>query len=183
MSADITLAWMVSQLQRNRILDFDLDYVEWAYQNNIAQYGRKKEPVRPWALGRIDDSLTGIYNLTGRLARHPSTYYETDPINGKLTTTPCRLTQEHVHSSVRLRIGLHGKGLDDKGRYDPEALKGWKCKGVTGHEADIYWEREMSEDTDEDQPKRMPEDKLSDLERALLQLDPQASLNFWSIQA
>jgi hypothetical protein len=179
MSADITLAWMVSQLQKYQLLDFDTNYIKWVYQNNMASY---KEHPRVWSTGKLNDSLSGIYDLYGRLARHPDDYYKTDPVSGETTKTPCRMTNEHVHASVRIRLGLGGKGLDDKGNYTPEALKGWSCKGVTGREADIYWERELK--AGEKQAKIMPEDKLSNLELELLNYSNGiAPLDFWEIKA
>jgi hypothetical protein len=40
-------------------------------------------------------------------------------------------TYETIHPSVRLRMGLPGKGLQDKGDYNPESLDGWKIVGTT----------------------------------------------------
>ncbi len=50
MMADITLAWMVSQLMENDILAFDLDYIRWLWKNNIDQYG---DHPSAWGLGKL----------------------------------------------------------------------------------------------------------------------------------
>ena len=50
MMADITLAWMVSQLMENNILAFDLDYIRWLWDENIKQYGSYKSA---WGLGKL----------------------------------------------------------------------------------------------------------------------------------
>lgn len=49
MSADITLAWMVSQMIKAKILAFDLDYIKWQWQLNIERYGAY--PLA-WGLGK-----------------------------------------------------------------------------------------------------------------------------------
>lgn len=80
------------------------------------------KPVRPWALGKIHDSETGFYLLTGRINRTPGLYRRADPDTGKTTDEFMTHTNERVHSSVRMRLDLEGLGLDDVGPYKCPAL-------------------------------------------------------------
>ncbi|KAK6386667.1 hypothetical protein LTR65_008866 [Meristemomyces frigidus] len=128
--ADITLAWMVSQLQRH--LTFNPNYILLQQKQNEKFYVDHNVPVRSWAMGQIWKSDAGVVNtLTGRQARTPGEYHATDPITGKQLARKLTNTREFVHPSVRYRIQQHGLGLatsdDDpgKGSYNPIALDGW----------------------------------------------------------
>jgi hypothetical protein len=107
--------------------------------------------------------MTGIYDLTHSLARTPDSYFETDPISGKPRDppVPCKGTNEYVHASVRVRLGLHGLGLDDKRDYKPPALENWVCEGVGGQgsKGKIRWVKGE---------KQMMEDQLEPLELELI---------------
>ena len=39
-------------------------------------------------------------------------------------------THEKIHSSVRIRMGVPGRGLEDSGEYNPAALEGWRVTGT-----------------------------------------------------
>ncbi|MCJ1249634.1 hypothetical protein MMC30_006860 [Trapelia coarctata] len=123
--ADITLAWMMAQL--DGLLDFDPGYIAWQRALNVKYYESQKPPqVRPWAMGQLYNSLTGYNVLGGSQVRTPGHYRVTDPKTGKPLPTFLADTQEFVHPCVRIRIEKGGKGDGDQGVYKPGALKGWK---------------------------------------------------------
>lgn len=162
--ADITLAWMMAQL--NPYLDFYHGYVKWQRDLNVAYYKSVPEPVRPWACGKIVNSSAGIRAVLGKLTRTPGQYTATNSVSGVVTERPLRNTNERIHPSVRLRMAQGGLGADDKGSYDPAALsrkKGWKLEKVktagvksTGyqwvlesvHEDEVVLQEEQPEDTE-----------------------------------
>jgi hypothetical protein len=92
--------------------------VEWA----IPEIYEKHKPVRPWGLGKIYESDTGIYKAAGRIIRTPGLYKRTDPDTGLLTDIPMTDTNERIHSSARIRLDLGGLDSDDKGPYECQAL-------------------------------------------------------------
>ncbi|KAJ9649677.1 hypothetical protein H2199_000456 [Coniosporium tulheliwenetii] len=176
--SNITLAWMMSQLEP--FLDMRLSYL-LDEADKTDQYYRQhaREPVRPWSFGKIENSNTGIYAIGGGTTRTPGTYYAVDP-DGRETSRPLRDTHEYVHPSVRTRLRLGGPGIDDKGRYDPEALDDWKLVveypsdsgGGRGSEhPNIYWRarfREQNVST-----RVLPESPLWRFERELARRDPE----------
>jgi hypothetical protein len=91
---------------------------QWA----IPEIYEKHKPVRPWALGMINEADIGVYRLAGRINRTPSEYKRADPDTGNPTNTFMTHTNERIHSSVRIRLELEGLGPDDKGPYDCPAL-------------------------------------------------------------
>jgi hypothetical protein len=101
--------------------------IPWA----IPPIYNKHKPVRPWGLGKIYNSVTGFYRLSGRNTRTPGQYKRADPDTGLPTNTPMTHTNERIHSSVRIRLELGGLGLDDKELYDCPALLGkglWRLR-------------------------------------------------------
>ncbi|KAK5132837.1 hypothetical protein LTR08_008552 [Meristemomyces frigidus] len=128
--ADITLAWMVTQLARH--LTFDPEYVLLQRKQNVRFYADQNVPVCSWAMGQIKKSDAGLLNtLTGRQARTPGEYYATDPVAGTQVGRKLTDTCEFVHPSVRLRIQQKGPGLatstadPGQGVYSPVTLRGW----------------------------------------------------------
>lgn len=135
--ADVTLAWMITQLSEH--LTFDEDYMLCQQEQNVQYYKVNKQPVAPWASGLIFRNDTGISNtLTGRIVRTPGEivrtpgeYYVVDPRTGKPTKTRLTDTCEFIHPAVRYRIESKGPGIAEsqsttaKDNYDPMALKGW----------------------------------------------------------
>ncbi|KAG9956769.1 hypothetical protein KCU61_g9578, partial [Aureobasidium melanogenum] len=180
MIADITMAWMVSRMSEGQdpILSFDLQYVRWLWQQNISEYVKLGKEKPGWSLSRIDDSLHGIYFTTGSLDRTPKDYHEHN-VDGSETSTRCIGTEERVHPSVRIRMGLKGPSLDDKKRpYSPPALKNWSCVGVDGTEKPtIRWVAFNKVLGD------MPEDNLSDLEMELVNMTHLKVDDVWKSQA
>jgi hypothetical protein len=98
--------------------------------------------------------------------------YSHDTGKEKVPKTPLVNTNEKVHASVRLRLGIPGKGLEDRGEYAPGALDGWKVVGVANvpvgpvtlpqiqvGQKKIYWQKEG---------RTMEEEVMSELEWDLL---------------
>lgn len=132
--ADISLAWMMAQL--GEFLDFDPGYLLRQRELNVKYYQRLKPPVvRPWAMGELYNSMTGLTILGGSQVRTPGQYHVTDPKTGKPLPTFLTDTHEYMHPCVRIRMEKGGKGAEDAGVYTPRALKGWKLL-APGEEGD-----------------------------------------------
>ena len=117
--ADITLAWMMAQL--DGLLDFDPHYITWQRELNVLYYQSQKPPeVKPWPMGTVYNSMTGLSTLGGSQVRTPGQYRRTNPLTGKATETFLANTNESVHPCVRIRMEKGGKSLR------PSALEGWK---------------------------------------------------------
>lgn len=172
--ANLTLAWMMSQLQP--FLDFHRNYIVKQENENISYYKHEKKRVRPWGFGRIYDSKTGLYQFGGSASRTPGQYFQTDPDDcTKSLERPLRDTHEYIHPSVRTRIRLKGPGMEDDGRYDPEAMDDWKLvveypDGDKGR-PNVYWRARFR--SDNVSTRILPESPLWDLEKELLALDPE----------
>ncbi|KAF1998536.1 hypothetical protein P154DRAFT_438948 [Amniculicola lignicola CBS 123094] len=125
-AADITLIWMISQLSTLG-LAFDKEIMK---RQTFKPEGEKEPPV-PWSCGLIHNEFKGFHVLGDDLTRSPSAYLRYDHYTGipKIPHEELVNTYEKVHSSVRTRWGLKGKGHDGKD-YKSEALKGWKVEGV-----------------------------------------------------
>jgi len=141
--ANITLAWMVGQLEEQKLVTFNRDYIVRLVRGTIkhhAQESRKLEehypqslvrantfgPMRKWGLGKIHNSYTLFFRLGGERTRTPMEHSEVSRETMKPTEKLLQGTHEKMHASVRVRMALDGRGYDDKGRYISEALKGWK---------------------------------------------------------
>ncbi|KAI9775684.1 MAG: hypothetical protein M1839_000951 [Geoglossum umbratile] len=116
--SDITLAWMLSQL--DGMLDFDQDYVfgQWeATRKKEEQLGKSDQP-KNWSFGEIDTSHnSALYAIAGdHSVRTPGQYRQVEPLTGATSdTTPAlRNPGEHIHASVRIRLGLRGPGINEK---------------------------------------------------------------------
>lgn len=185
--ANLTLAWMMSQVRP--FLDMDLDYLLDQQDETDRYYERSSQRIRPWSFGRIYDSMTGIYSLGGSTIRTPGRYYRVDPDTGRETDAPLRDTCEYIHPSVRTRLRLKGAGEDDKGAYAPRALEAWKLvvdypenseffdEGDDEKRAkraprtlDIFWK--LRDKQTNVTTRILPESPLWPLERELLELDP-----------
>ena len=187
--ADITLAWMISQL--NDLIYFDTEYITWQNDLNVQYYKDKAEgEVRTWGLGKIYNSIKGIQVLSIPKTREPGRYHRTDPRTGKTTDVPLQHTDEHVHACVRVRMGLGGKGTGDSGTYNPKALAGWRLAGIDttdelantsadDRQHDIRWE--YGGDAKQGPALTMPEAKLGDVELKLLMSYPDVYQKLWSI--
>ncbi|CAD0013744.1 unnamed protein product [Aureobasidium pullulans] len=173
--ANITLAWMMSQV--TPFLDMDLDYVLDQQDDTERYYKESKQKPRSWSFGKIIDSMTGIYALGGATTRTPGRYYVVDPTDGRKTDLPLQSTHEYMHPSVRSRFRLKGPGVNDEGLYEPKALRDWKLyveydgeKGRGGR-PDIFWKLRASDRNVT--ARTIPEAPLWPLERELLEIDPE----------
>ena len=162
--ADITLAWMISQL--SPFLSFSPDYIPWQHDLNTQFYAAKRTAIRPWGLGKIYNSMKGIEALAGSRTRSPGHYFASDPKTGKPTAKELVDTRETVHSSVRVRMGVHNRGTEDKGVYRPAALKGWRLVGEATQPNNNHLRWEFGEGKMPE--KVMMEDDLGEVEVDLL---------------
>jgi len=189
--ADITLAWMISQL--DALLYFDKGYVTWQHDLNVQYYKQNHEAVRPWSLGMIQNSRKGLQFLAGQKIREPGRYHSTNPRTGKTTDKPLENTNEHIHACVRVRMGLGGLGTADSGPYNSEALQGWSLAGVDSNseevndavepqhvgQRNIRWE--YGGDAKQGPMITLPEDELGDVELRLLEMYPELYQKIWNI--
>ena len=185
--ANLTLAWMISQVRP--FLDMDLDYLIDQQDETDRYYERTNQRIRPWSFGKIYDSMSGVYALGGATVRTPGRYYRVDPDTGKETDAPLKDTCEYIHPSVRTRLKLKGTGIDDKGLYDCQALQDWKLvvdypenseffdeadeeKRATRapRTLDVFWKLRTQQTNVT--TRILPESPLWPLERELLELDP-----------
>lgn len=182
--ANLTLAWMMSQIRP--LLDMDLDYLLDQQDETDRYYERSSTRIRPWSFGKILDSMTGIYALGGSTTRTPGRYFAVDPDTGRETDMPLRDTCEYVHPSVRTRLKLRGPGIDDKGDYECKALQDWKlvvdypenseffdddAKRAPPRTLDVFWKLRTKQTNVT--TRVLPESPLWPLERELLELDPE----------
>ena len=91
---------------------------QWA----ITPIYEKHKPVRPFGLGAIVESKTGVWNIAGKITRTPGLYKRADPDTGISAGVPMVHTNERIHSSVRIRLQLQGLGPGDVGIYRCPAL-------------------------------------------------------------
>lgn len=189
--ADITLAWMISQL--DALLYFDTGYVTWQHDLNVQYYKQNHEAVRPWSLGMIQNSRKGLQFLAGQKIREPGRYHSTNPRTGKTTDKPLENTNEHIHACVRVRMGLGGLGTADSGPYNSEALQGWSLAAVDSNseevndavepqhvgQRNIRWE--YGGDAKQGPMITLPEDELGDVELRLLEMYPELYQKIWNI--
>jgi hypothetical protein len=82
----------------------------------------KHRLIRPWGLGELYESETGIWLLGGKKTRTPGQYMRADPDTALPTHEPMVNTNERIHSSVRIRLDLDGLDLNDVGLYKCPAL-------------------------------------------------------------
>ncbi|TVY90906.1 Uncharacterized protein LAWI1_G002565 [Lachnellula willkommii] len=149
--ANIALAWMMDQLASIGVA-FQDEFIETIFHQNVEYYKNlpdlkgpatkqwatkaiyeKHKPVRPWGLGKIIESETGIWHLASSTPRTPGLNKRSDPYNGILTNIPMKNTNERIHSCVRIRLDLEGLGLDDKDLYKCPALLGnalWRLRQI-----------------------------------------------------
>ncbi|KAF2086716.1 hypothetical protein K490DRAFT_15318, partial [Saccharata proteae CBS 121410] len=170
--ANITLAWMAAQLEP--FLDLRHKYILGQADQNDLYYRKRRERIRPWSFGKIYNSSSGIYALGGTTARTPGLYRAVDPDTGRPSRRPLRDTHEYIHPSVRTRLRLGGPGLEDRGRYDPEAMDPWRL--VVEYDDDgrpnVYWRLRQRVDERSVSTNVLPESPLWGLERDLAQRDP-----------
>lgn len=91
---------------------------QWA----IKPVYEKHKPIRPFGLGEVYESETGLYLISGKTIRTPGLYKRADPDTGMPTDVPMTHTNERIHSCVRIRLEMEGLGLNDVGLYKCPAL-------------------------------------------------------------
>lgn len=165
--ANITLAWMVGQLEEHKVITFNRDYLirqvhrtlrlhEKAYQTELKQQAQSatstQSPgeleraktfgiIRPWGLGKIHNSYTLFFRLGGAITRTPMEHAEVSKATMMPTGRMLKGTHETMHASVRVRMALGGKGYDDKGSYISDALKGWSYNWSKEAHPETPWQQ------------------------------------------
>lgn len=191
--ANITLAWMMSQLEpflemRDEYL-FEQDSLNEDYYKDVGQ------GIRPWSFGKIYNELKGVMAVGGSTVRsslhhsrlretctdytqirQPGQYHAVDPFTGRTTDRPLRQTNEYIHPSVRTRYRLQGPGQLDRGIYEARALSDsyklivdYGPNSQRAADPEIYWRIKWR---DTDAVKILPEAPLWRLERELARKDP-----------
>ncbi|KAF2645009.1 hypothetical protein P280DRAFT_185668 [Massarina eburnea CBS 473.64] len=173
--ANITLAWMMSQLAP--FLDMRNEYLFEQDDENENYYDDRDEGIRPWSFGEIYNSMSGLFTVGGAATRTPGQYYATDPNTGRPTDRPLRLTNEYIHASARTRIRLGGPGIHDKGVYKCPALTDkyklvvdYGLDTVRSSEPDIHWKLKVR---DQDSVRILPEAPLWGIEKEFARRDPE----------
>lgn len=169
--ANITLAWMMSRLEP--FLDFRRDFLMECYEDNRRYYKQTDQKPRWWSFGEIYNSMKGVYALAGAKTRTPGNYYRVDPYSGRPTRKRLKNTNEYIHPSVRSRVGLQGPGEQDRGIYEPEALRDWTFEAEPGQNAEgvsVVWVDRSGGNTGGQE--RIPEAVLLETEIALLRESP-----------
>ncbi|KAH0535942.1 hypothetical protein FGG08_007162 [Glutinoglossum americanum] len=119
--ADITLAWMMSQV--GDMLDFDGDYVRRQWDKTRIQEINPRE----WSFGKVHHMAykgagnidtthnSAAYAIAGdHSVRTPGQYRKIPPpVAPNASTEPLQDTGECIHASVRIRLGLGGPGIND----------------------------------------------------------------------
>ena len=189
--ANITLAWMISQLEQ--YLDFNDDYIKEQYKDTKNYYLQSGQEIRPWSFGtyplhthtsspyklkypitgEVYNSSKGVYMLGGTTTRTPGMYTRMDSQTGRPTSKPLRDTNEYIHPSVRARTELGGPGVEDRGAYDSRALWDYTLKVADARapgEPLAVWESRARK---RDRPRKiLAESPLWETERRLLGYSP-----------
>ncbi|KAJ4305507.1 hypothetical protein N0V90_001038 [Kalmusia sp. IMI 367209] len=173
--ANITLAWMMSQLAP--FLDMREEYLFEQEEENERYYKREGESPRPWGFGEIYNSTTGIYALGGSSLRTPGLYHAVDPFTCRPTERPLRQTNEYIHASARTRFRLGGPGVSDKGFYECAALAhnyklvvDYGPDGARAADPDVHWKLKYR---DPNAVRILPEAPLWGIEKELARRDPE----------
>jgi hypothetical protein len=111
----LTVYRMMDQLASIGVA-FQDEFIEHIFQQNVEYYNNlpkpkgpcarkadkqwatkeiydKHKPVRPWGLGKIYESETGIWRLAGSIRRTPGLNKRSNPDNGLLTDVPMENTK------------------------------------------------------------------------------------------
>ncbi|PNY27913.1 Uncharacterized protein TCAP_02182 [Tolypocladium capitatum] len=151
--ANCTLAWMMDQMASVGV-EFDRTSLDRVIEQSAVFYetlgaqdskgDRRKiwrwavdeifennRPVRPWALGAIQNDIGLLFRLSGESARTPGVYRSVDPNTDLDKERFLQDTNETVHSSVRVRLACEGLGLNDRSVWTCPALADWRLKRTT----------------------------------------------------
>lgn len=172
--ANITLAWMMSKLEP--FLDFRPNFLMTQWDENRAYYKSTGQKTRWWGFGEIYNSLKGLYSFTGARTRTPGAYYRVDP-DGRTTGKRLKNTNEYIHASVRARLGLQGPGVQDRGVYDPPALRDWTfdtehTPSNGGDGLMVVWTDRGGRGGKKGGQDQIPEARLTETEMVLLRQSP-----------
>lgn len=197
--ANITLAWMVTQL--DDLISIDHELITREVRLAKEAHEAKNQPVRDWGLGKIHNSMSLFFRILGSQIRKPKEHFEIDRMTQKPTGNRLQGTNEMIHSSVRIRMGKNGLGYNDKGRYDSSALEGWTMHGVetnpdtpialglpgaVGKMTNVVWKKTIktkdAKGNKEEEVLEMREDELSGFERRLLNLWPELARDFEAVR-
>ncbi|KAI9675688.1 MAG: hypothetical protein M1817_001055 [Caeruleum heppii] len=142
--ANMTLAWMMDQL--NPFIEFNDNYLRDQWTLCQQSYKTKRQVPRPWGCGKIStspnfppsppliidspagkipNSASGVFAFADNINRTPGHYSQLHSASGRPTGTLMEQTNETIHASVRHRHGRPSLGTEDKGVYQPVALKDW----------------------------------------------------------
>ena len=129
-------------------------------------------------IGLVYKSAVGLEILAGKTHRTPGHYLQPDPQTGRQTGPPLEDTNEYIHASARIRLGLRHLGTQDKGPYDPKSLRDWQLVGGEGTNNHIFrhgqkavsWEYHG----DAEGVNILREDELGHFEKELLAFDRSA---------
>ncbi|KIX03699.1 uncharacterized protein Z518_07252 [Rhinocladiella mackenziei CBS 650.93] len=106
-AARVPLAWMLSQL--DGLLNFD--------PLAVGQFMRGKGPS-PSFIGRIHNSMRGLFLLGGSYYRVPGTFTSLDPVSREPTPNRLRNTYETIHWTARQRMSQNIDNYDKAGLVD-----------------------------------------------------------------
>ena len=146
--ANLSLAWMITQVESNRLIQFDRDTF-WKLMETSAQAQVKKRPglapmpkLEGWGLGRIHDSMKWYYRLLTRpRIREPRSFTQNQSNRSwwkqilewfsPKPAPPLESTHECMHSSVGRRRTVKETPSDalSKWTYD-KSTKVWSKPGV-----------------------------------------------------
>lgn len=165
--ANISLAWMMAML--DPLLELNLDVIITEYHENEDYYESKRKRPQPWSFGKIYNSNTGAFAVSGSTTRTPGDYRRRDPRTGEMTRKPLRDTNEYVHASVRSRYALRGPGYAGRGDYDPPALRDYALRSEHASRlpTPFFWEDRGPEGI------ILPEAPLRKVEKMLLGKSPE----------
>jgi Uncharacterized alpha/beta hydrolase domain (DUF2235) len=163
--ANLSLAWMISQLESKSLLQFDRA-IFWKLMDISARFQAKKMALTPampklksWGLGKVHDSMAWYYKIAGMRIREPRSF--THPqwhppwwkqilsfFSTRKPGLPLENTQECIHASVGTRLPREDTPCD--------ALKNWSY-----NESTKTWTKPGAEP--------LLEDKLQGLELELVE--------------
>lgn len=140
--ANITLAWMMDQLSGNARkpsqvfepldwIKFDDAFIDMCFRQTTNFYTSTHDgdDYGGWAMGKVYDSNTFPQSLTGSRVRTPGRYQRADYVTAKCAGKPLLNSNEVVHSSVRARLDLGGRGVEPKEWY--QMVSEWVWRLIT----------------------------------------------------
>ena len=147
--ANLSLAWMISQLESKALLQFD-QATFWKLIDTSAEFQTKKMALTPampklkgWGLGNMHDSMAWYYKIaTGKRIREPRSFTQPEwhspwwkqiltLFSTKKPGLPLENTQECMHASVGTRLTREGTACDALKNWSyNESSKMWTKPGV-----------------------------------------------------